>query len=168
MHIDRGALRFARAMHELLTPDQMGAGLAVASPRQMAFLCLGGFAGLRTSEALGIPLEDVEEREIFPNGKTGRRVVERLGAFDRHWPAIVPASKPRAMYMSLEPVKKAMGIDGCWPDNCLRHSFASYHLAMWGDAGKTAYQLGHTSLAMVYRHYARAVRKADAEAWWNL
>ena len=39
---------------------------------------------------------------------------------------------------------------------------------MWQDAGKTAYQLGHSSPQIVRKAYARAVRKADAERWWAL
>jgi integrase len=39
-----------------------------------------------------------------------------------------------------------------WPHNCLRHSFASYHLAIREDAGATAYQMGHTNPGTLYRN----------------
>jgi integrase len=32
---------------------------------------------------------------------------------------------------------------GAWPDNDLRHSFASYHAAHFQDAGKLAADMGH-------------------------
>jgi len=55
-----------------------------------------------------------------------------------------------------------------WPQNALRHSFASYHLAHFQDAPKTAFQLGHTSPQMVFSNYAETVKKKDAAAWWSL
>ena len=55
-----------------------------------------------------------------------------------------------------------------WPDNCLRPSFASYHLAIREDAVATAYQMGHTSPVTLYREYARAVRRTDADRGWAL
>jgi len=54
-----------------------------------------------------------------------------------------------------------------WPPNCLRHSFGSYHLAMWENAAGTAHQMGNSE-AIVRKSYARAVRKKEAEAWWAL
>ncbi len=32
-----------------------------------------------------------------------------------------------------------------WPHNVMRHSFASYHLALHRDAPLTAHELGHSS-----------------------
>jgi integrase len=55
-----------------------------------------------------------------------------------------------------------------WPDNCLRHSFATYHLGRAKNAGLTAYQMGHTSSAMVQKVYAVPAALADWQAWWNL
>jgi hypothetical protein len=36
------------------------------------------------------------------------------------------------------------------------------------NAGKTAYQMGHTNPAMVQRVYAVPARKADGAAWWAI
>lgn len=55
-----------------------------------------------------------------------------------------------------------------WPDNALRHSFATYHLGRAKNAGLTAFQLGHTSAAMVQQVYAVPAALADWRAWWNL
>ena len=37
--------------------------------------------------------------------------------------------------------------------NCLRHSFATYHIAAFKDAAKTAILMQHTSAAMLWKHY---------------
>ena len=61
-------------------------------------------------------------------------------------------------------VRKAAGIDP-WPQDCLRHTFASAALAAgWRDIGGLCLDLGHTSQAMLHKHYHRAMRKAEAEA----
>jgi integrase len=39
------------------------------------------------------------------------------------------------------------------PQNGLRHSFASYHLAKFRDAPRVALDLGHVSPRTVFNHY---------------
>jgi len=55
-----------------------------------------------------------------------------------------------------------------WPMDVLRHSFASYHLAMHTDIDGTALQLGHTSTKMLFQHYREAVKPTAAKEWWAL
>ena len=62
--------------------------------------------------------------------------------------------------------RKAGIID--WPQDALRRSFASYHLAMHGSADKTATQLGHRSTDMLFEHYRELVTKDEAERFWNI
>lgn len=58
---------------------------------------------------------------------------------------------------------------GGWrfPANGLRHSFASYHLAHFRDAGRTALELGHTTTAMLFAHYRELVTPEDAALFWK-
>jgi integrase len=55
-----------------------------------------------------------------------------------------------------------------WKPNCMRHSFGSYHLAMFDNAGKTALQMGHREIGTLFEYYRRAVRKEDAEKYWGI
>lgn len=60
-------------------------------------------------------------------------------------------------------------VDGfIWPQDCLRHSFASYHLAMFGSAEKTSLQMGHRSTGTLFSHYRELVTKKQAEDFWNI
>lgn len=160
------AVASARA---ILTPEQMSSLLGAAGVEMRACLCLGGFAGLRTSEILHSKITvDVDGGEIhIEDGKTGGRYVAVKQVFTRFWPGHHLPPSQRVYYRHLRTIVESLGWKE-WPENCLRHSFASYHLAMWEDAGKTAFQLGHTSPQMVYKAYARAVKKADAVRWWGL
>jgi hypothetical protein len=54
-----------------------------------------------------------------------------------------------------------------WPDNALRHSFGSYHLALHGDAVKTAFQMGN-SPGIVHNHYKGLVVNGDVQRFWSL
>jgi Phage integrase family. len=55
-----------------------------------------------------------------------------------------------------------------WPDNALRHSFASYHLAHFKDAAALALEMGHTDSGMIFNHYRQLVRPKEAERYWQI
>lgn len=53
--------------------------------------------------------------------------------------------------------------------NVLRHPAASYHIAMTGDAGKTAAMLTHSNLRMLWSNYrGKGGGKANGEAWFRI
>jgi integrase len=52
------------------------------------------------------------------------------------------------------------------PDNALRHSFASYHLARFKNAASTALELGHHDSRVTFAHYRELVKPKDAERYW--
>lgn len=54
-----------------------------------------------------------------------------------------------------------------WPQNALRHSFASYHFAKHKDENETAALMGN-SPQMVSQHYRELVRPAIAEAFFAI
>ena len=55
-----------------------------------------------------------------------------------------------------------------WPDNALRHSFASYHLAHLRDAKALALEMGHTNEDMIFTNYRQLVKPKEAERYWNV
>jgi len=68
------------------------------------------------------------------------------------------------MLVRLHALREKAGIDP-WPQDCLRHTFASASLASeWRDIGALCLDLGHTSQAMLHKHYHRAMRRAEGEA----
>jgi integrase len=92
----------------------------------------------------------IRRKKIF-TGKKGR---------------IVPGSA-RAFYEERRRLAVKLGWDG-FPENSLRHSFATYHLARCKSAPLTAFQMGHSSPAMVQRVYAVPAARADEKAWWRI
>jgi integrase len=166
----------------VLAVEQMTAVLKVPMPAWMrACILLGAFAGLRTEELLRMDWEDIDtktgEIEIRPGvGKDTGGVLERIVDFTEPLTRrkdqltgkgkLVPGTAREFHYLRTD-IAQALGWPA-WPDNCLRHSFATYHLAVSKNAGKTAYQMGHTNPAMVQRVYAVPARKADGAAWWAI
>jgi integrase len=56
-----------------------------------------------------------------------------------------------------------------FPSNAARHSFGTYHLFHFRNAGETALQLGHKSNpAMLWEHYANPSAEEHAEAFWAI
>lgn len=166
----------------ILTPGQMSALLDLELPDHVrALLLLGGFAGLRTEE-----VERMEWASV--NTKTGQihvplGVMKDSGGFDQRIVDFTEPLKRRRAWLAKQkgkiiPVasetlhthrrRACSPVLATWPDNCLRHSFATYHLARAKNAGLTAYQMGHTSAHMVQSVYAVPAALADWKAWWAI
>jgi hypothetical protein len=55
------------------------------------------------------------------------------------------------------------------PHNALRHSFCTFHCALYGDAGKTATLLTHRgNVAILYQHYKGNAGRPDAERYFGI
>jgi integrase len=56
-----------------------------------------------------------------------------------------------------------------FPNNAARHSFGTYHLFQFRNAGETALQLGHKgNPAMLHEHYKNPSAEKQAAAFWNV
>jgi len=160
----------------ILTVQQTARLLEAASPQLLPYIAIGAFAGLRRAE-----LERLHWREIdfdsslievtAKKSKTARRrfvriqpnLREGLLPVRKHSGNVTPDNFPK----QFDAAREAAGIDE-WPDNALRHSFASYHLAHFKDAAALALEMGHTDGGMIFNHYRQLVRPKDAERYWNI
>lgn len=167
----------------ILSPAQMTELLKAKMPVQVkALVLLGGFAGLRTIEIARMNWEDIDTKtkQIHVRPEVSKQhegmlervvdmtepLVKRRKFFEKKKGRIVTGSV-EALHEQRRKVALALGWGG-WPDNALRHSFATYHLGKCGNAGLTAFQMGHTSPAMVQRVYAVPAVRADWNAWWRI
>src|SRR5205807_7143635 len=81
-----------------------------------------------------------------------------------HTKGAVTSTDYRAL---LDDARTAAGITK-WPQNALRHGFASYALAHDKDAAKIALELGHTNSNLVFRHYRELVNPRSAAEYWQI
>jgi integrase len=161
----------------ILTVEQASALLVHAPKELVPYLSIGLFAGLRRTE-----LERLDWSEVdFESGliqvtaaksKTAQRRFVKIEPNLREW--LQPYRKLKGEVTPLEGFRQlfegtriAAGITE-WPDNALRHSFASYHLAAFNDAALTALQMGHYDSRLIFRHYRQIVRPRDGERYFNL
>lgn len=166
----------------ILTPAQMKELLALELPDYVrAYLLLGGFAGLRTEEMERMDWSRVNTKsgqihvapgEMKDSGGFDQRIVDFTEPLKRRRVWLAKQSGP-IIPMASETFhthkrKACLPVLETWPDNCLRHSFATYHLARAKNAGLTAYQMGHTDAKMVQKVYAVPAALADWRDWWAI
>lgn len=169
---------------EIFTPADMALMLAEAEGDVLAYLAIGGFAGLRDAEIKRLTWEDVRRDvdEIDLSGRITKTAASRAVTI---LPVLAHYLEPFAfetgrvcgpnfikrlqafrerMEKPVEGVRR--GVE--WQHNGLRHSFATYHYRL-NDAGQTAKQLGHNGTNLLFKNYRKnRVSDADAKAWFNL
>ena len=145
--------------------------------RQVAWLVLGMFAGMRRSEAQAAQWEDIdwEQNVIKVRSAKLRSVSTRYVELTPPARAFLEIFKKEsgpinsgiyARRNELKEISKRTGID-C-SRNIYRHSFGSYHLAAHQNRHVTMDQMGHENLQTFVRFYRRPIPKLVAQAYWLL
>jgi integrase len=164
---------------DIFTVNQLQ-GLLEAATRTahdvVPMLAIGAFAGLREAEIQRLDWSEVDlarghiEVKAAKAKSARRRIVPiqpNLAGWLRPYAGrsgrVVPAGARR----KLDRVREEAGL-ARWPQNGLRHSFASYRLAAIHDAPRVAAELGHTSPQMLYSTYRELVLPEEAERYWKL
>jgi integrase len=143
-----------------------------------ASLSIGLFAGLRRSEISRMSWEEIDFEQGYvevkaKNSKSAARRLIKIRPCLRAWLAPLRQNHGKVMptemvYRNrLKEARRAAGIKE-WPNNALRHSFASYHLAAFQDASALALEMGHSTTRMIFQHYRVLVNPAEAEIYWSI
>jgi integrase len=164
---------------EIFSVDELAALLNAAAthaPEVVPMLAIGAFAGVREAEIKRLNWSEVDQRrghiEIKSSkAKSARRRIVDMQPNLREWlrpyagmnGAVVPVNARKKLDMVCNAADLAR-----WPQNGLRHSFASYRLAACHDAPRVASELGHTSPKMLYSTYRELVLPEEAGRYWNL
>jgi integrase len=168
----------AKAKLKVFTPKQLANLLAAAGPSLLPALALQAFAGLRTAEVLRLEWSDVDlVRGIVTvaahKSKTARRrlipIAQNLAEWLRPYAQMsgpVYSTKTRNYHADIEALRSSIGLS-TWPNNGLRHSFASYHLAKHQNAPQLALEMGHSTPRMIFENYREVVAPAEAERYWT-
>jgi integrase len=164
---------------EIFTVDELRALLDAANrvvPDVVPMLAIGAFAGLGDAEIKRLDWSEVDlvrghiEVKAKKAKSARRRLVEmqpNLREWLRPYAEMTGAVVPEGARGKLDRVRKAASL-ASWPQNGLRHSFASYRLAACHDAPRVAGGLGHTSPQMLYSTYRELVLPEEAERYWKL
>ena len=164
---------------EIFTVDELRALLESANrvaPDVLPMLIIGAFAGLREAEIQRLDWTEIDlarghiEVKAAKAKSARRRIVPiqpNLAAWLQPYSGMTGRVVPTGARRKLADVREASRLTR-WPNNGLRHSFASYRLAAIHDGPRVAAELGHTSPQMLYSIYRELVLPQEAERYWEI
>ena len=158
----------------ILRPKELAKLLTKADEEATLYLALGAFTGLRAAELIRLEWHDINfERGHITVGrdkaKTATRRLVPIQPNLMQW--LVPYrgltgrvfvsehATDRTIACAKEHLK--------WPNNALRHSYATYRLAATQDAAKVALEMGN-SPTMLFTNYRELTDEHDARAWFSV
>jgi integrase len=158
----------------ILTPEEFTKFLTSLDPDWLPFFAISGFTGLRRSEIEQLEWSEIKlDRSLidlpFHKSKNGNRklieIPENLGAILTPFVKTEGRIKPRKK-LQFAKIKATRASGITWKQNCLRHSFCSYAVAVKG-LDWTAIQADHDT-KMLKKHYLEVVTKEDAAKYWAI
>ena len=170
-----------RRRPEIFTVDEAAALLTTAEldPKLelIPVIAIGLFAGLRMSEIKQLDWRNVDfEHRVIDVDETiaKTRQQRNVDMCDSLVAWLTPYAKlkgrifPAGFRKKMKQLRESSKITK-WPDNGLRHSFGSYHVAYFQNPNMTALQMGHSTTDTLFNYYRNyRIKKRDAEAYWKL
>jgi integrase len=145
----------------------------------LAYIAIGFFAGVRSAKMVRLNGRSINfgEKTITIGADIAKKRSQRIVVMQ---PALLawlqpckdalqaagPVVDQKTFRKDKERLLEAAKIQE-WRANGLRHSFGTYHYALFRSAEDTSHQMGN-SVEVVHKHYKALVPKADAEKFWNL
>ena len=160
----------------ILSVPEVSCLLSVADEETLPYWAIGAFAGLRRSEIERLEWSDIDlEASLIEikarHSKTSTRrfvtIQPNLSAWLQPYQRFAGRVCPDGLRVRLDSDRARCGLLEKWPQNGLRHSFGSYHLAHFRDTAALALQMGN-SPEMIFKHYRQLVKPKAAEAYWNI
>ena len=169
--------RAVSAAPEIITSATFQKLLELTDEETLPVVALMGFCGARRSETTRLDWADIWSTKGFvvlgaTQTKTGqRRLVKRCGALEawlkpyrRQSGPIWPHSEGVLNHI-MKRLRKTVGISG--KHNVLRHSFASYKLAVKRDVNALALEMGN-SPQILQRHYLELATPRQGKQWFGI
>ena len=180
--IERISRRFHRPRIETYTPDELRTILNETPREWVPTIVLGAFAGLRPEECApdprtakpGLTWQNINWRREAIDvprevAKDGRRrdapLLPAAQAYLQPWRNAVGRVSPIGTRFSN--AKRYWGLSVPWRQDALRHSFASYRLALIQSIPQLSIEMGN-SIAMCKTHYLDAKFPEEADEWFGL
>lgn len=161
---------------EILTVRECGKLMRTVDhecPAMVPYFALCVFAGIRPTETRGLDWRhiDLTKKIITVRPEVAKKRRQRLvdiSANLAEWLAPHRRDSGQIHFArnSFDEVRRLAGVP--WVHDILRHSFGSYHLAAHEDAMKTAMQMGHMQMGILYNHYRELVTREEANEFWSI
>ena len=171
----------------IYSPAELTEMLRVANERERIAIAIGAFGGVRQAEIIRLRWENFNwGEEVIDLGsdqtKTASRrlvpilpaLVAWIGNLRHERGPLLPFNENtgfRRLYRSIESKVNASRPEGqrdfAWKPNALRHSYASYRVAVTEDVAKVSLEMGN-SPQKVFSNYRKVVTKSQAAAWFAI
>jgi integrase len=161
----------------IVTPAQARSILDAAidsAPDALPVVVLSLFGGLRRSEAEQLDWSEISEEFVEVKAHKAKTRQRRLIPISKQLGAWLETAReikgklPSINYADkLKRILHKAKLREDWPQNGLRHSFASYHFAKYKNENQTALLMGN-SPQMIFQHYRALVRPTEAEAFFDI
>lgn len=165
---------------EIFTPAELTEVLNAAPQNILPALAIQAFAGLRTAELLRLDWAEVDQARGYitvsaRKAKTAQRRLVPIAPNLADWLRPFAGKSSGAVWSESEQryhraIGQLLGETTLlkWPQNGLRHSFASYHLAEHQNAAELALHLGHSTTKLIFAVYREVVSPEAAHAYWAI
>ena len=166
---------------DLYSPAECAAIMAAVEKTAaglVPFMAVSFFTGIRRSEALRLDWTAIDLHENFlklpgaiTKTKQGRHI--DLSENCRAWLAPYAQASGAVLSCSANVLRtRERALRAAHEVRAIkhgpRHAFASYWLAMHGDINQLCRFTGHDDSATLFRYYAKAATKRDAEKFWAI
>jgi integrase len=162
----------------ILSVEETSRLLESASEKLVPYLAVEAFAGLRRAELERLDWKEIDLQSRLievtaSKAKSARRrfikIKPNLGLWLKPYAKTHGPVTPSGYRKLLARARRAAGIQA-WPNNVLRHGFASYYLAHFKKAGaaELALELGHTNANLVFQHYRELVKPKEGKRYWSI
>ncbi|MEO5718368.1 MAG: site-specific integrase, partial [Chthoniobacterales bacterium] len=159
----------------ILRPAELALTLRRAPERVRLFLALGAFTGMRSSEVLRLDWNDVNFEHSFitvspEKAKTATRRLVPIHPNLMRWLAPY-RNHARAVFKTPRDAGRAIAFaKKChveWPNNALRHSYATYRLAITADAARVALEMGNSPQKLM-TNYRELADEREGQEWFEI
>lgn len=159
----------------VLKPAELARVLSQAPGKSSLFLALGAFTGMRSSEILRLEWSDVNFERAFitvsaEKAKTATRRLVPIQPNLMHWLAPYRGRQGLLFSTRRDAARAIASAKSCkieWPNNALRHSYATYRLAATANAARVALEMGNSPQKLM-TNYRELADEKEAEAWFAI
>jgi integrase len=159
----------------ILTAEQLAHILSHAPERSCLFLVLGAFTGMRSSEILRLDWSDInlDRKFITVAAHKAKTATRRLVPIVPNLMAWLNKYRGRtgALFRTRRDADYAIAFaKACevkWPNNALRHSYATYRLAETANAAQVALEMGNSPQKLM-TNYRELADESEAKAWFGI
>jgi integrase len=158
-----------------LTPVELAKVMHEATAKSRLFLALGAFTGMRSSEIVQLEWSEVNFERSFivvapEKAKTATRRIVPIQPNLLEWLSpcrgrIGRLFRGRRDAAHAIAFAKKCGVE--WPNNALRHSYATYRLAITADAARVALEMGN-SPGKLMTNYRELSDQQQAREWFSI